>query len=404
MLVAGNDSNLEFRNLTFLENSSDAGSGAMDLTSDFSTSYATVLIDSCHFEQNSSDFIGGLAVYAGYEDAPSGEYSVTNSTFIANEGREGGALGLWSNEGATASFLVDNCTFDGNTATERGGGLLINPHSGDHHVTIKHSHIINNQSPDGGAVEAYIVMANAPFPENASCRIENSLIAGNSSSNAAISMELFPNLELLNTTVADNTGGGVELAGLSGLTLQNTILYNSNGTEFTDLLEDASVTSNGGNLIGDSSLDEWLNNTDQPSTDPMLDAEYHLMQGSPAIDAGVAYEDMPDLDLAGNDRVRGNAVDIGAYESPFMVAAREALAATPIGLAPNPAGAFLKVELPIAAPQAFQAQVMDAQGQLVARRLIRNGELLDVKGLPQGMYLVKAAVDGVVYTGRFVKQ
>ena len=217
-------------------------------------------------------------------------------------------------------------------------------------------------------------------------------------------MELFPDLELINSTVADNTGGGVELAGLSGLTLQNTILYNSNGTEFTDLLEDASVTSNGGNLIGDSSLDEWLNNTDQPSTDPMLDAEYHLMQGSPAIDAGVAYEDMPDLDLAGNDRVRGNAVDIGAYESPFMVAAREALAEGPISLAPNPAGAFLKVELPIAAPQAFHAQVMDAQGKLVARRLIRNGELLDVARLPQGMYLVKVAVDGVVYTARFMKQ
>ncbi|MCB9350014.1 MAG: hypothetical protein H6573_21260 [Lewinellaceae bacterium] len=87
--IAGNGSNLEFRNLTFLENSSDAGSGAMDVTSDFATSYGTVLIDSCHFEQNASDFIGGLAVYAGYEDAPSGEYSVTNSTFIANEGREG---------------------------------------------------------------------------------------------------------------------------------------------------------------------------------------------------------------------------------------------------------------------------------------------------------------------------
>ena len=402
--IAGNGSNLEFRNLTFLENSSDAGSGAMDVTSDFATSYGTVLIDSCHFEQNASDFIGGLAVYAGYEDAPSGEYSVTHSTFIANEGREGGALGLWSNEGATANFLVDNCILDGNTADERGGGLLINPHSGDHHVIIKYSHIINNQSPDGGAVEAYIAMANAPFPENASCRIENSLIAGNSSSNAAISMELFPDLELINSTVADNTGGGVELAGLSGLTLQNTILYNPNSPEFTDLLEDAAVTSNGGNLIFDSSLDGWLNNTDQPSTDPMLDAEYHLMQGSPAIDAGVAYEDMPGLDLAGNDRVRGNAVDIGAYESPFMVGAREALAEASIGLAPNPAGAFLKVELPIAAPQAFQAQVMDAQGQLVARRLIRNGELLDVKGLPQGMYLVKAAVDGVVYTGRFVKQ
>ena len=41
---------------------------------------------------------------------------------------------------------------------------------------------------------------------------------------------------------------------------------------------------------------------------------------------------------------------------------------------------------------------------MAAQELIRNGELLDVEGLPQGMYLVKVAVDGVVYAGRFVKQ
>lgn len=402
--INGNGSNLEFRNLTFLENSSDIGSGAMDVFSDFATSYATVLIDSCHFEQNTSDFIGGLAVYAGYEDAPSGEYRVTNSTFIANEGREGGALGLWSNEGATASFLIDNCTLDGNTASERGGGLLINPHSGDHHVTIKHSHIINNQSPDGGAIEAYLVMASAPFPENASCLIENSLIAGNSSSNAAISMELFPTLELVNTTVADNDGGGVELAGQSGLTLQNTILYNPNGAEFTDLFDDATVTSNGGNLIFDSSLDEWLNGTDKPSTDPLFDPDFHLMEGSPAIDAGVAYEGMPELDLAGNQRVQGYGVDIGAYESPFVSGANEALAEHPLYLAPNPASTFLQVTLPVSTSEAYLAQVMDAQGKLVAQEPVRNGKLLHVEGLPNGMYLMKVSVEGTVYTGRFVKQ
>jgi len=404
VFISGNSSNLEFQNLIFLENTSDIGSGAMDLTSDFSTSNSTTLIDSCHFERNTSDFIGGLAIYAGYEGAPSGEYRVTNSTFIANEGREGGALGLWSNEGATASFLVENCTLGGNIATERGGGILVNPHSGDHHVIIKRSYIINNQSPDGGAVEAYMVMANAPFPENASCLIENSLITGNSSDNAAISMELFPALELVNSTVAGNDGGGVELAGQSGLTLQNTILYNPNGTEFADLIDDATVTSNGGNLIGDGSLNEWLNSRDKASADPLFDADHHLMQGSPAIDEGVAYEGMPELDLAGNQRVQGNGVDIGAYESSFVSGGREALADAPLALAPNPAGAFLRVELPSTAQQPFHAQVMDAQGKLAAQAQLRNGGLLNVEGLPRGMYLVKASVDGVVYTGRFVKQ
>ncbi len=413
VFISGNSSNLEFQNLIFLENTSDIGSGAMDLTSDFSTSNSTTLIDSCHFERNTSDFIGGLAIYAGYESASSGEYRVTNSTFIANEGREGGALGLWSNAGATAGFLIDNCTIDGNTATDRGGGVLINPHSGDHLVTIKRSHITNNQSPDGGAIEAYLVMPDTPFPEGASCRIENSLIAGNSSSNAAISMELFPGLQLANTTVANNAGGGVELAVESGLTLQNTILYNPGFTELEALSSDITVTSKGGNLIGDNSLDNWLNDTDQPSTDPMLGADYRLMQGSPAVDAGVAYEGMPELDLAGNARLQGSCLDIGAFESSYdaevaeclvVSGAREALAHTPLVLAPNPAGSFLKVDLPASTPVAFPAQLLDAQGKVAARHMARKGEQLDVAGLPKGMYWVKAVVEGVVYTGRFVKE
>ncbi len=190
----------------------------------------------------------------------------------------------------------------------------------------------------------------------------------------------------------------------AGPTLQNTILYNPNGTEFTDLFDDASVTSNGGNLIGDGSLDKWLNGMDKPSTDPLFDADHHLMEGSPAIDAGIAYEDMPESDLAGNDRMQGNGLDISAYESSFVSGAREALAEAPLGMAPNPAGSFLKLELPVAAPQAFQVQVMDAQGKLAAQAQLRNGELLNVEGLPRGMYLVKAVVDGVVYAGRFMKQ
>lgn len=403
LLHASKNSHWEFRNLIFRENTSDIVAGAMIVTGDYEGT-GEVLVDDCHFEDNRSEVAGALQFQVGYADVANLDFILMASTLIANEAAAGGALGLQVNQGSVGDFLVENCIIDGNSASERGGAIVLNPHSGDYSATIRRTHIINNQSPDGGAIEAYQSMDGSPFPEGASCLVENSLIARNSSSNAAISMELFPGLELLNTTVADNTGGGVELAGGSGLTLQNTILYNPEGTEFTDLFDDASVTSNGGNLIGDSSLDEWLNGMDKPSTDPLFDADHHLMEGSPAIDAGVAYEGMPELDLAGNDRMQGNGLDIGAYESSFVSGAREALAEAPLGLAPNPASAFLRVELPVTAQGAFHAQVMDAQGRMVARELIRNGELLDVEGLPQGMYLVKALVDGVVYAGRFVKQ
>ena len=409
---AGILGHIECSNLTFRENSSDVVGGAMMMLGAIGGT-GEALVDNCHFENNRSETAGALQFQVGYNDAANLDLILMNSVLVGNEAATGGALVLQADNTSVGDFLVENCTIEGNSASERGGGIILNPNSEDFHATIRHTHIINNQSPDGGAIEDYQSMGSSPYPENASFRIENSLVANNSSSNAAISIELVPSLELLNNTVADNAGGGIELAGANGLTLQNNILYNPGGAEFANLSDLATVTSNGGNLINDNSLDEWLNNADHPATNPMMDGDYHLMPGSPAVDAGVAYEDMADQDLAGQARLQGSCLDIGAYESPYDAAieecqvvsgAREALAAPPLGLAPNPASTFLKVELPATSPEAFHAQVMDAQGKLVARAQIRNGELMNVEALPRGMYLVKVVVDGVVYAGRFVKQ
>jgi len=49
--------------------------------------------------------------------------------------------------------------------------------------------------------------------------------------------------------------------------------------------------------------------------DPLLDAEYVPIAGSPAIDAGTAAG-APDHDFDGAPRPQGAAHDIGAYEAP----------------------------------------------------------------------------------------
>jgi hypothetical protein len=49
--------------------------------------------------------------------------------------------------------------------------------------------------------------------------------------------------------------------------------------------------------------------------DPQLDATYHLMAGSPMIDAGTATE-APATDIDGDARPNGGGIDIGADESP----------------------------------------------------------------------------------------
>ncbi|MCB9273405.1 MAG: T9SS type A sorting domain-containing protein [Lewinellaceae bacterium] len=87
----------------------------------------------------------------------------------------------------------------------------------------------------------------------------------------------------------------------------------------------------------------------------------------------------------------------------IFTALREPLAGQ-CALSPNPAAHFLKVDLPEASSHAFVFQVFDAQGKMALQQMIQNGEQIEVRSLPPGMYWAKAVADGVVYTGKFVKR
>ena len=74
------------------------------------------------------------------------------------------------------------------------------------------------------------------------------------------------------------------------------------------------------NLFWNNGTDNQGSNVDNSTTlsaDPLLDIEYHLQQGSPAIDAGAAYFEWQGetvLDLPSN-AYSGAAPDLGMYES-----------------------------------------------------------------------------------------
>ncbi len=78
------------------------------------------------------------------------------------------------------------------------------------------------------------------------------------------------------------------------------------------------------NLYWNNGIDESGSNVDTATslyTDPMLFLNQHLSPGSPAIDAGTAYYEMPGgevvLDLPNSDYF-GTAPDLGALESDFL--------------------------------------------------------------------------------------
>jgi predicted outer membrane repeat protein len=430
----GTMSDVRIHNSVFLKNSSQSGAGAIwtvitgangnyemkgslvtqnttsgeGTVSFWATAGATgsVLVDSCTFENNTADYGSGLEMGAGWNGGVTDmEFRAQYCEFRNNESMEGGGLLLWTEPLSSAQFEIENCTIDGNTGSLIGGGIsfiLVGPGSS---ANVKNTYITNNQSPKGAAMFFYPYFPDAPFPEDVSISFENCLISDNEGG-SAISIDSLPNLHLLNCTVAGNIGGGIGLENKSGLTLQNTILYNPGYPDFVDVTNDGSAVSNQGNLIFDNSLDAILQPLDKTGIDPgFMPGTYEPAAGSPLVNAGINGGVTAQYDIAGNDRIKGGFVDIGAYESDLNLSAKNLLgAAESLALSPNPATESVFATLPDEFSFPGLAEIIDASGNTVSRPAFVPGSPIAVGELPAGMYTLKITGEGRVYTGRFVKQ
>ena len=110
-----------------------------------------------------------------------------------------------------------------------------------------------------------------------------------------------------------------------------------------------------------------------------------------------------DLDLAGDQRIQHDFVDIGAYESDFTTATREIIAGE-IQLSPNPASDFIRLQLPKAIPAHLPISLFDPQGKLLEQQVYSAGQTIPIGHLPSGFYTLKLSDGDQVYIGRFVKQ
>lgn len=230
------------------------------------------------------------------------------------------------------SLIVDTSTFANNSTTggNGGDGGEINPGVGGHDC---------GQHGAGGLAHGGAVAANNAATLNikhATISL-NSAQAGNSGVNES-------NEDKPLRPVAQGTGGGVRV-GSGGATFENTIIAGNtaaNGTGDNSSPPtsapnvDGSVTSNGHNLLGNTTgATGFTGIGDQTNANPMLAAladnggPTHTMAlgiGSPAIDAGVASGATTDqrgtprtVDDPGVTNTGGSdGTDIGAYESPIL--------------------------------------------------------------------------------------
>ena len=307
---------------TFNNNSADDSGGGAYF-------YRAATLTGCDFNDNNSDFWGGGGAFFR------GTATVTNCTFTENtanggSSRGGGALFLGTttvtqctftdNEanrsGGGASFFgtatLANCVFANNSSAVVGGGLFFSDITG----TVINSTFYNNTAAErGGGI--VVLSSRSPDPLN----LQNSILIGNTATTAgnAIYLAHTGTTTNIEATIDRNLIGGgmadlgVGLFDLPTETFADGLFADATNVALTNTVEESDAT-----VVFVSTA--------------VKDANYlRLAAGSPAVNLGnnlYLNNGTPDdtnddikIDAAGNARIQGGTVDLGAYEGAFAAVA-----------------------------------------------------------------------------------
>jgi hypothetical protein len=267
----------------------------------------------------------------------SGTMATLDALTIANGNAAGPGGGIY-NLGDT--LTITNCTLSGNTASGAGGGIFSNPISETATLMITNSTLSGNSTSNGAG--------GGILSGNGTTTITNCTLSSNSTTNFAGGGILngIGTLTITNSTLSGNSangsgGGGIYNNGTAQI--RSTIIAGNNAAANPDVAgaNSLEVTLQGYNLIGNKGFTSITATTgDQIGTmtaplDPKLSAlgnyggptqTLRPLPGSPVIDAGTTATDpitntTITTDQRGFTRPQGNAPDIGAVETNYVLAA-----------------------------------------------------------------------------------
>ena len=375
--------------------------------------HTTVNLTNCQFTENSSINVGG-----GLTNAFGSTTNILECNFTGNQSGTGGAI---YSQNDSAFINIEKTIFEGNTA-ETGGAINI---SGDSDplsmhlpsLTVASSQFsVNVVSQQGGAVN--ISNSNATFTN---CLMDLNLnsatdgFGGAVSNNASDSMHI--EMNFINSTIVNNlgmNGAGISQwtagTGTANLLLQNTILMND-GDNY--MIEDGTptVTSVGGNLSSDASMNDYLTSTnDLTETDPLFvdasDLDYNLQNDSPCVDAGISAN-APVTDILGNDRI--DEVDMGAFENQKIVSTKDLEKEFgKLEILPNPVQENLNFIFENKWNGQITVRISDTKGAILfeffeEKNTEKLNRVYDVRKLPSGIYFLQISNGELIVTKKFVK-
>lgn len=320
------------------------------------------------FEDNSAAS-GGGAIYADGTDGTSSP-EIRDAAFRSNSSsNDGGAIfstsfsNSGSNNPAASSPLIVRTTFTDNEAAARGGAIFVAAASEGSNTATNSMQIINSVFASNTTFEAshalYLDGGGDVINGVIDAQVVGSVFVNNGNHHVRYNDGTGTPPRFVNCTFTgaafstvfsdplDSGGGPLEII--------NSILFGDGGdvvTGFTEnpndpatsldptvdvtysVVQEASFVTGSANNINADPL--FTNASDPDGTDDTfatLDDGLRLQAGSPALDAGddTALPSGLTTDLAGQPRVQGSAVDLGAYErAPAPPANQPPIVATPI--------------------------------------------------------------------------
>ena len=289
---------------------------------------SSAILANLNIVNNSASFGGGI--YLG-----DGQNQLTNISFIDNYASDNGG-GLYNN---STSPIINNVTFGGNVAADDGGAIYNNS---DSSPKITKADFINNVADNGGAIfnngfgfgsGSTPIVDRAIFKDNialiagggiynnnrSTSTTVNSLFVGNISPYGAGVYNNSNNSQVINSTLVDNQGrfgAAITNRGNDTPSIINSIVWNNESLSSNNSIVNIDSANT---IISNSIVEDGYNGESIYTNNPQfVDADrfdFRLSSNSVAINVGSTNQDTDyDLDLAGNARVVGSAVDLGAYE------------------------------------------------------------------------------------------
>lgn len=346
-LVVTCQANLYKNNISY--NSCQWNGGAIYTAGSLLTMSANIVTN------NTASGIGGV-IYA-YQTFP----SLYNNIFANNTAATGGVFGYVQSAGTAT---ISGNVFVNNTATGSGGAFYLSQSS---------PFVINNTFANNSATKGGVMSAD----NNSNPVMQNCIFWGNTAASSGNQVYIADEASDPTFSFNDMQGG--------------TTAFDMNGNFYTGTYTNnidsdplfLSPTAGSGNLYQG------------------ITGNWQLQLGSPCINAGNPAGNYPATDIAGNPRIIGSAIDMGAYEFAGPVGIQQNFSSKPMPVYPNPFStcATIAFEHPV---ENGVLEIYNALGEVVENLDVSGTSvLLSRAKLPAGVYSYKCIAKSMIYKGKF---